>query len=361
MTKVVILLGAGATLADVATKPRKQRPPLDKRFFSDASLTTQKWRVEHVRTYMKQTYDRDVMVSAHDSLEGVMGQIYTDLFNPLLEASALDAFRQLIKLFNTRLAATTNDIRATNKRLLYRIIASYLSHGVKPSDLTIVTFNQDIQVEKTLDLMSTVDRWRSIAEEIFNFPGLYSLGPSAPEVTFPARAPEESLFPQKRSSSGCIKLLKLHGSLNWYSTHSSATPTRAAMFKANRKIRITSRRTIDPNMTLTGKQRKMFTLPVIVPPVSHKSAVIHQDMAPLWRQAEEALKEADELIIFGYSCPPLDFESSNQLRRSQLNRTVSAAISLIDPEPAIAARYISLLDARCLRYYASAADFIKNG
>ena len=95
MTKLVLLLGAGATLSDVATTPRKDRPPLDKRFFSEASLT-ERSRVERVRRYVRSTYDADVLSPEHDTLEGVMGQIYTDLFNPLLEDPALTAFRNLI-------------------------------------------------------------------------------------------------------------------------------------------------------------------------------------------------------------------------------------------------------------------------
>jgi hypothetical protein len=102
----------------------------------------------------------------------------------------------------------------------------------------------------------------------------------------------------------------------------------------------------------------MYTLPVVVPPVTHKSAVLHDSMPPLWRQAEAALRAADELVIVGYSCPPLDFESSNQLRRSQAGRKTPANISVVDPAASVPERYISLLDAKCLHYYASPHAFL---
>ncbi len=107
---------------------------------------------------------------------------------------------------------------------------------------------------------------------------------------------------------------------------------------------------------ITGK-RSTYALPVVVPPVTHKSSVLHQDLRGVWRCAEEALDHADELVVFGYSCPPLDFESANQLRRSQLKS--EAKVSVIDPDGGIAARYIDLLRPASLAYYQAAEYFLK--
>jgi hypothetical protein len=356
LTKVVILLGAGATVSDVATKPRKDRPPLDRKFFAEAKLT-HSTVVGQIRRYVLDIYDRDILNEENDRLEAVMAQVYTDLFNPLLEDRALRAFRRLLKLFTRRLASTTNSIEATNKRLVYRLISSQLAKGVRPKDLTIVTFNQDIQAEKMLYLMSTVKRWHSMAAEIFSFPELYSL-PASPKVTAPGNTIQLELFPRTADEPDCIRLLKLHGSLNWYSSHSSSEPSRTAMFKPSRKISITRRRFIEPGMTLQSTQRQMYTLPVVVPPVTHKSAVLHNDMADLWRRAERRLRAADELVIFGYSCPALDFESSNQLRRSQVGREDRARLCVIDPASSVAEHYISLLEAKCLHYYRNGHEYL---
>jgi hypothetical protein len=355
-SKVVLLLGAGATVADVATKPRKARPPLDRSFFTEARLTHAA-AVGGVRRYLQKTYHLDLLTPEHDRLESVMALIYTDLFNPLLNAEALPAFRQLLRLFNRRLATTTNGIRPTNKRLVYRIISTYLAAGVAPSDLTVITFNQDIQVEKMLDHMSAVSRWKALAAKIFAFPHLYAF-PDEKKVTFPKG--ETDLFAVGGDADGCIRLLKLHGSLNWYSSHANTEPSQRAMFNPTRQISITRRRTISPQMTLQSTQRSMYTLPVVVPPVNHKSSVLHRSMADLWQLAEARLRTADEIVIFGYSCPPLDFESSSELRRSQVGRTTPANISVIDPAPSVPERYITLLDATCLHYYASAHDFLSH-
>lgn len=354
MTKVVLLLGAGATVADVATRPRKDRPPLDRSFFSEARLTHGA-DVVAVANYVRNTYELEIVAPAHDRLEGIMGLIYTDLFNPILADDALVAFRRLLRLFTRRLAATTNGIEATNKRVVYRTIAYYLSHGVRPEDLTIITFNQDIQVEKMLAEMSSVGRWSALKDKIFAFPYLYSFA-ATPDVTSTSGAVAK--FDVGGDPNDCVRLLKLHGSLNWYSSHSSNAPSRAAMFNPDRRISITRRRLIDPGMSLQSTQRSMYTLPVLVPPVSHKSSVLHKEMAQLWQLAEARLRSADELVIVGYSCPASDVESSNQLRRSQAGRPSSANISVVDPAPAAAERYITLLDAQCVHYYASAHAFL---
>src|SRR4051794_24031807 len=89
----------------------------------------------------------------------------------------------------------------------------------------------------------------------------------------------------------------------------------------------------------------LTTLPVIIPPVTHKASVIHQDMSAVWQLAEQGLRAADEIVIFGYPCPIADVESANQLRRSQSGGSEPAVISVIDPAPSVAERYITLLDA----------------
>jgi hypothetical protein len=350
--KVVFILGAGATLSDVATRPMKQRPPLDRGFFRIAK-TAHPGLAGTVASYMQQVYEYDVYAADADSLERVMGQIYTDTFNPGLREAATLAFRALLRLFTRRIADTTNDIHATRQRWLYRMLAGFLSARIAPEDITIITYNQDLQVEKTLCLLSERSRWAPMASQIFNFPGCYSLGPH--QITAPSSG-EPELFNVADPVEGCIRVLKLHGSLNWISSHTSAAPSPSAMFNPKRLVRITRRTVIPPDLTMTGKKKSTYVLPVVVPPVTHKSSVLHNDLRTVWRAAEDALDEADELIVFGYSCPPLDFESANQLRRSQVKS--KAKVSVIDPNGLIAARYIDLLNPESLAYYSSASVFV---
>lgn len=360
MPETVLLLGAGASVADVAKRSLKSRPPLDKGFFQIAASAGPDQRVTTVASYLNETYDIDILSSEEDSLEGVMARLYPDLFNPLLKTKSLVAFRALLRLFTDRLARTTNDLRATRKRLLYRILSRYLAEGTDPNEITIITFNQDLQVEKTLELLSSMARWKGIAPRLFSFPGLYSVASDTWEnVTGPTHGGEDDLFRLTESEGIFLRVLKLHGSLNWYSTHNSTTPPRRAMFNPKRRLSVTRRRTISPDMALSRRARTVYTLPVVVPPVTHKSSVLHDSMSDVWTLAEKRLISAERIVIFGYSCPALDFESSNLLRRAQLRRKSDAEISVIDPDGDVATRYIKLLEPTRLGYFASAGDFLE--
>lgn len=346
-------------MADVAKRSLTSRPPLDKGFFRIAAAAAPDARVRKVGTYLHRTYDIDILSPAEDSLEGVMARLYPDLFNPLLKTQALEAFRALLRLFTDRLARTTNGLRATRKRLLYRIISRYLAEGTDPGELTIITFNQDLQVEKMLELLSNTARWKGLGSRLFSFPALYSVQPGTWEnVTGPTHGGEDDLFALTESDGDFLRVLKLHGSLNWYSTHNSTSPPRRAMFNPKRRLSVTRRRTISPDMALNRPARTVYTLPVVVPPVTHKSSVLHDSMSDIWTLAEQRLVTAERIVIFGYSCPALDFESSNLLRRAQLRRKTDADISVIDPDGGVATRYIKLLDPTRLSYYATASDFL---
>jgi hypothetical protein len=83
-------------------------------------------------------------------------------------------------------------------------------------------------------------------------------------------------------------------------------------------------------------------------------------MGHLWQTAEHRIRAADELVVFGYSCPATDVESSNQLRRAQAGRPGRASVSVVDPAASVAERYITLLEARSLQYHASGQDFLNH-
>jgi hypothetical protein len=303
---------------------------------------------------MLNTYGVDVFADTHDSLEAVMSRLYPDIFNDALAGDARPAFRALLQLFNRRLAYTTNKISPSQRRLLYRMLTRLFRDRCDPGEITIITFNQDIQVEKTLERLGRAKRWAHLASRLFAFPDMYCMGSDVWKATTGA-GPD--LFSLTNPEGEFVRVLKLHGSLNWYSTHTSSEPSPTAMFNPNRALSLTRRRAISPDMTLRGK-RKRYTLPVIVPPVNHKSSVLPAALAPVWAIAEAAIADADRMVVFGYSCPALDFEAANLLTRSHRARAPSANLAVIDPDGAVATRYIDLLGPRRLSYYKTAADYL---
>jgi hypothetical protein len=357
--KIVLLLGAGASVADVNTRSAVSRPPLDAQFFSVAlRRNSADPNLTKVRDYYNKTYGTDICAQPSDSMERVMAGLYPDLFNTALEGKALPAFRALLSLFTDRLASTTNNLDATQKRFLYRIINNFLWQKVDPQDITIITFNQDLQVEKMLEKLSAAKHHAKCAERIFAFPSMYAVPNAAwKEITEPT-SKSADVFPVTDDQE-CLQLLKLHGSLNWYSTHNSRTPTRRAMLNQKRRLSVTRRRLIDPDMRLKTTSRTVYTFPVVVPPVTHKSSVLPDALGPVWELAERRLIEADRVIVFGYSCPALDFESANLLRRANEARNDPPRWTVIDPAGEVVTRYISLLGLAQLNYYRYAQDYLE--
>lgn len=353
-TKYLIILGAGATLSDAPKTPLKKRPPLDRGFFSPMEKFGYS-EFDTIKRYLKDTYDYSATDEGRDSLEGVMATVYADIYNPELEKNAVAAFRALIRLFCKRIAYSTNSLKATNRFNLYRLLAKLMGDGIKPKEICIVTFNQDLQIEKVLEKLQSSNRSMRMGT-IFDFPHCYSI-PDA--VSRLSKAPRRSSkFDQGQNRRHGISVLKLHGSLNWFSTHQSREIPKKAILNANRELRITPRSTILTDMTFKAKRRQ-YTFPIIIPPVTHKAGILHRLLIPIWRNAETALKNAYHVIVFGYSCPPTDFESANLITRSMNANKNLQSFSVIDPNPKIFLRYAELTNLNKINYYKSMNDYLE--
>jgi hypothetical protein len=130
---------------------------------------------------------------------------------------------------------------------------------------------------------------------------------------------------------------------------------------AEKKFNITPRVNIPISMRLNSGRRTMHTFPLIIPPVNHKAAIIHEELHPLWQQAEEKLTNANQVIVFGYSCPPTDFESANMLRRSTNTGVNPTSFEVIDPNPGAFTRYVDVTCLDHLAYYRSSDAYISKG
>lgn len=354
--KVVLILGAGSTFAEVEKQSKIHQPPLDKKFFSQAKSIGYK-DVYKIISYIKDNYHSDVIKTDDDSLEKIMTILYSDIFDPNLQSDALKVFRDLIFLFNKILAETTNKIEPNYQRILYRVILKYLKKETNPENITIITYNQDLHVEKIIELLSKSQKWKEY--EIFQFPYCYNIDVEKQFITHPSKSKKDlfKIFKTKKQKKG-ISILKLHGSLNWYSAHNSSNLQPKNMFNPTRNIRITRRKTISPKMMLEGRRRRLYTIPVVVPPVNHKSSIIHNKIKKIWNLAQDNIKAANEIIIYGYSCPEMDFESSNLIKRSLLDNSKDKKISIIDPDSSALKRYVDLFKPEKIYYYKNVKHFL---
>ena len=355
--KTVIIVGAGATLSEAMGRSLKETPPLDSGFFM-ACEKIGYTELPGIKRYLINNYDLDPSVSEYDSLEKIMAVIYADINNPALQSEATVTFRNLIKLFNRRIAETTNTLNISNRSNLFRLLSKKLIAGVPPEDISIITFNQDIQIEKTLEKLQSTKKYAKLGT-IFSFPNCYVI----PNVTdHVSRAPKkQSKFALAANSSKGIPIYKLHGSLNWFSTHTSERVPKGAILSRTKKFKITPRRNIPVGMKYNTGKRRVYTFPLIIPPVNHKAAIIHDDLYPLWKEAEAKLKSADEIIIFGYSCPPTDFESVNLIRRATNSGTNPQSFVVIDPSPNTFHRYIDVTCLDHLSFFRSCDAYLEKG
>jgi hypothetical protein len=355
--KITIVVGAGSTLSDAVSKPLRKRPPLDYGFFKSCGELG--ILEEHsILGYLKRNYDIDPTSSEHDSLERIMAIVYADINNPRLESAAVNAFRAIIRLFNRRIAETTNELFPTNRTNLYRIVAKQLRDGIQPKDLTIITFNQDLQVEKVLKRISATKAYSKLGN-IFCFPTCYGIHEAHKRLSNPPTGMES--FNVCGDNEHGISVLKLHGSLNWFSTHTSKRVPKNAILNPKKEFNITPRMEIPISMGFRRNKKRTNTFPLIIPPVNHKAAILHEDLHPIWNSAERRLKESDEIIVFGYSCPSTDFESANLLRRTANTGTNPTSFIVIDPNPAVFQRYIEVTNLDHLAYFRSADAYIEKG
>jgi len=353
---LVFIVGAGSTVADASSAPVKRRPPLDRGFFASVRSAkddpSSQWAIGSVKRYMQTHYGKDIESPVNDSLEAVFACIYTDIGHPELSAEAANAFRSLVYSFNRRLAWTTNVLAPTMGRSLYRILCKWFREGLEGGDIGIITFNYDLQIERTLDALQSKACWKRLGR-LFAFPQSYHLDLAPGRVTRPPAG--QDVFQADGLGEAHVPIVKLHGSLNWYSVHHSRTPSVPAMLRRNREVWVTPRKTIQPQMTLQ-RGRVEYTLPVVVPPVIHKTGILHEKLVPLWREAERLLGEAEEVVVFGYSCPPVDHEASNLMERSLKPRRPS--LTVIDPNPEVLGRFLGLADPKKCEYYSHVRDYL---
>ena len=143
--KVVIITGAGATLSEAIDKSLLLRPPVDNGFFEIANKSD-KDLCQPILKYFSKHYNTNIIGSSYDSLEGIMTKLFVDSYHSKLSSEATIAYKAFISILNRRIANTTNQIPIKSNGNLYRIILGHLEHGIRPQDITIITFNQDLYI-----------------------------------------------------------------------------------------------------------------------------------------------------------------------------------------------------------------------
>lgn len=345
--KTVMILGAGITRAAGDSKPLSKRPPLDSDFFDVAKAGKHPNYSEVVKCL--ESLVGDYSETLLDSLETAASYLYIKAIDSQPNSSYHKGFISLLRLLASVLARTTNGLKLGRRSNLYRFLLNELNKLDKPEDLTIVTFNYDIVVENTLQEIALQNR-----REAFHFPGCYRL--TRFNIVGTNGSPA---FESTSNQHAGVKILKLHGSMNWQSRHTSELPRPSALFHPKREINIINSRSLSPSLSWKRKHKTVYMKPIIVPPISGKRGMMHTSVTELWGLAAQSLRDADRVIIAGYSCPPLDLEARILLSEN-LRQNSGKKVYVVDPDAACASKYIDICGVSHSTIYSSITKWIKD-
>lgn len=346
--KTVILLGAGISRAAAGKKPLAKRPPLDADFFeiSRYSDSSKHFDVVRVLKNLVGDYSQTLL----KSLETSAAYLYLKAVDSPSGSSYHKGFIDLLLLLNSVLASSTNDLSLGPRSLLYRFFLSELKRVNKPKDLTLITFNYDLLAERALDEIASRN-----GSEYFSFPGCYRLK----DVEGVPTINTHNTFMNIDKESEGVAVLKLHGSMNWQSKHSSPEPYPSALYSPARSLYVMNSPKIAHSLSWKPKKRLVYMKPIIVPPVSGKRGMMHNSMKDIWKIAGRALREADRVVVIGYSCPPLDLEARILLSEN-LRQNKNKKLYVIDPSPESSAKFIEICGVDHATFYTSLKDWVRD-
>lgn len=346
--KTVIILGAGISRAASGNKPLATRPPLDADFFTIARAS-QRERSDQVSQILDDLVG-DYAHTLRSSLEASAAYLYLKAIDSSSGSVYHRGFLDLLQLLNLVLARTTNDLSLGPRSLLYRFLLSEITKAGKPKNLTIITFNYDLLAERALYEISSKK-----GAEVFSFPGCYRLD----DIERIQNVSGCDAFPDTSKDHNGVAILKLHGSMNWQSKHTSSEPTPSALFSPNRLLHVLNTPEIPGSLSWKPKKRRIYMKPIIVPPVSGKRGMMHNCMPKLWSVASKALQQADRVVVAGYSCPPLDLEARILLSEN-LRKNSGKKLYVIDPNAESAAKFIEICGVDHATIYRSVKDWVRD-
>ena len=192
------------------------------------------------------------------------------------------------------------------------------------TNATVITFNYDVLIELAWLTVTPASPDRS-------WQWLY------PAPISPAAARVSAVFGGDVPAAG-MRLLKLHGSLNWYYSGTGSSPADQVF-----DVGVKGPWSPDGPLPFYDDSERLVAdkVPLIVPPTAVKTAFYSNHiLANLWRQAGDALWSADELVVMGFSLP-----ASDQLVSSMLSTSLDpdAIVVLVDVSDDCATRFAGVI------------------
>lgn len=226
---------------------------------------------------------------------------------------------------------------STEYTLAYKppeIIVSLAKHILQtPNEYNFLTLNYDIFLEH---LFGVVSQWKVDYNDLYKYPMSSLRTRIIDSSSITVRSP----YPQAPA------ILKLHGSVNWFWAKNSSS---------------------DDIYFSDGTEKDFSNLvmglePYIIPPVLDKNSFYnHITIRSLWQQAEQLLKQADEIYIIGFSFPQTDLSVKYLFQSALHNIKPKIYIINIEEEKNLHKNYYSVFMNKSLDYtYTGKTDVLKN-
>jgi hypothetical protein len=356
----VLFLGAGASAAfgypvTSAILPRI-RQKLEERTLFPVESNPKRERAKmvrlrgHLEAMFPRIFEPDIELPLITDLLSLIDLMLgtEEILLPMLSAASMQDCRTLLE------QAILDVIEAESRRPEAHVgldrLADWILNAVEENGapLTIVSTNYDTLIDALL------------FERIEMAPNLSI--PAVVDMGFAWREHSAGTFHQAVNQpppSPMVRLLKLHGSLNWLKCPlcgfvyiNTVGSIHQQAFREEK---------IDYNNTCLCGHGPVRT--VIVAPSMVRS-IRDPDLLTIWRTALEALRTADEWIIAGYSLPPEDITIRSILLRARNSRgrsVKSPRIRVVQrtPDPQLEGRYRLLLPD-CEFEWGGFQDFVKS-
>jgi hypothetical protein len=363
---ICLVLGAGASLANAQHfRPLRMQhslPPLDYTFFDKVQALKIAPQPELRHYAQRLGRGNPFLPNSNARMEEFFKDVFGDFQDLEEDAGVQAAYEQLVALYLRVMRDTTNWM--TEDRYTGGPVGQLLAHAAEAHEsVDVITFNHDLLIENEILKRARLsgkwclERGYGTFSNVLQFQNVTGASASAATV-FPTHTPTCQHSPG-------IRVLKLHGSLNWYIRMQGAHPSRRFLTgNAQRPPILCSRRRVVPTQLRWSKPKgkgrsRWLTWPTVVPPVQGKETLIRNLFREIWQDAEASLQDAHAVVFFGYSLPELDMSAERLFKRALGANSDLEWVDVINPAPASAARYASVARAIPVRWFHSLDSYFQ--
>ena len=335
MSKTVFILGAGASC--------EYGPPLISNFLERSKLLNDKTEALEYKKHYK------VVNQAIANLQNVNSKSFINIYNIEEVFSAFEMGRIINKLPGISSKEEIEQILVSTKRLIYETLD-------KSTTLMIPSRSDPpdacIGYKRLVEFINTQNRESINACSVitFNYDLLldYALYKQKLKVNY-------CLNEINEDKENHVKLIKLHGSLNWFMQENEkkdVVPLYLDDIFEDTKYYLNIGGEdklfyIDPIKWLSGKHFKyngknIIPEPILVPPTFNKMEN-NKRIVNVWKQASLELTKAENILICGYSHPETDIFFKYLFALGISGDSIIKNFVVYDPKKDIEGKYRSIL------------------